>query len=184
MSDPDSISDLQRLASLIRARNANEVEITRMIDRPARIGHVGEYIASRIFDIALEDSAVHPGSDDRFRSGPFAGRSVNIKMHGKREGLLDINPAYVPDFHLVLTDPRATVMSSKGAPRPLSVNDVFLIRGRSSDRSAACARRQAGRSDQRRHHGVGSRPSLARFARHPGATHGGSAGLPSCFRLV
>lgn len=127
MADPDSISDLQRLASLIRVRNANEVEITRIIDRPAQIGHVGEYIASRIFDIALEDSAVHPGSDGRFGSGPFAGRSVNIKMYGKREGLLDIHPAYVPDFYLVLTGPRATTMTSRGTPRPWSVNEVFLF---------------------------------------------------------
>lgn len=127
MIDPDSVRDLQCLTSLIRVRNANEVEIARIIDRPALIGHVGEYIASRIFGIALEDSAVHPGSDGRFRSGPFAGRSVNIKMYGKREGLLDINPAHVPDFYLILTGPKATAMTSKENTRPWSVNEVFLF---------------------------------------------------------
>ena len=119
--------DLQLLADLLRARNANEVEITRIIDRPAQLGHIGEDIASRISDIALERSAVHPGSDGRFRSGPFAGKSVNIKMYGKREGLLDTNPCYVLDCYLVLTGPMDTAMNSRGATRPWSVNEAFLF---------------------------------------------------------
>lgn len=118
---------LERLAGLLRVRNTNEVEITRVIGRPAQLGHIGEYIAGQIFDIALEYSAVHPGSDGRFRSGPLAGKSVNIKMYGKREGLLDIHPAYVPDYYLVLTGPKSTVMSSKGAARPWVINEVFLF---------------------------------------------------------
>ena len=119
--------DLQRLAEFIRARNATEVEITRIIDRPAQIGHVGEYIASRVFDIALERSAVNPGSDGRFRSGPLAGKSVNVKMYGKRERRLDIRPEYLPGYFLVLTGPKSTAMDSKGRPRPWVVNDVFLF---------------------------------------------------------
>ena len=53
-------SDLQSLAALIRARNAIEIPITQIIGRPSQLGHIGEFIASRIFDIALEESAVHP----------------------------------------------------------------------------------------------------------------------------
>ena len=119
--------DLQRLAELIRARNATEVEITRIIDRPAQIGHIGEYIASRVFDIVLERSAVNPGSDGRFSSGPLAGKSINVKMYGKREGLLDIRPEYLPDYFLVLTGPKSTAIDSKGRPRPWGVNEVFLF---------------------------------------------------------
>ena len=48
--------DLQRLAGLLRARNANEAEITQVIGRPAQLGHIGEYIAGQIFDVALEQS--------------------------------------------------------------------------------------------------------------------------------
>lgn len=119
--------DLRRLADLIRVRNANEVEITRVIGRPALIGHVGEYIASSIFNIALEPSAVNPGSDGHFRSGPLSGKSVNIKMYGKREWLLDIHPDYVPDFYLVLTGPKTTAMTSRGATRPWGIEEVFLF---------------------------------------------------------
>ena len=119
--------DLQCLAGLLRARNANEVEITQVIGRPAQLGHIGEYIAGQIFDVALEQSAVHPGSDGRFRAGPLVGKSVNIKMYGKREGLLDVRLEYVPDYYLVLTGPKSMAMNSIDAPRPWSIDEVFLF---------------------------------------------------------
>jgi hypothetical protein len=34
-------------------------------------GHLGEWIAAQVFDIALEASAVAVGIDGRFRSGPL-----------------------------------------------------------------------------------------------------------------
>ena len=92
---------LKCLADLIRPRNANQVEITRVIGRPALLGHVGESITGRIFDIALEALADNPDSDGRFRSGPLSGKSVNIKMYDKRDGRLDIGPDDVPDFCVV-----------------------------------------------------------------------------------
>ena len=119
--------ELQRLADLLGARNTTEIEITQIIGRPAQIGHIGEYIASRMFDIALEPSAVHPGSDGHFNSGPLAGKSVNIRMYGKREGLLDIRREYLPDYYLVFTGPKSTTMDSKGTTRPWGINEVFLL---------------------------------------------------------
>ena len=44
-----------------------------IVGRPALIGHVGEYIASRVFGIALEHSAANKGYDGRFTDGPLAG---------------------------------------------------------------------------------------------------------------
>ena len=120
-------TDIEQLAELIRVRNANEVAISRIIGRPAQIGHIGEYIASKIFGIELEDSAVHPGSDGRFIDGPLAGKSVNIKMYGKREGLLDIREKYVPDYYLVLSGPKSALLTSKGATRPWVIEEVFLF---------------------------------------------------------
>ena len=119
--------DLQHLASPLHTRNANEIAITQIIGRPAERGHIGEYIASRIFEIALEQSAIHPGSDGRFKSGPLTGKSVNIKMYGKREGILDIKPECLPDYYLVLAGPKSPAMNSRGRPRPLVINEVFLF---------------------------------------------------------
>jgi len=119
-------TDLSQLAKLIRERNANEVAITAIIRRPALPGHIGEYIASRIFDIALEP-ANNPAIDGRFRSGPLAQKSVDIKMYAKRDGVLDINPMAPPDFYLVLAGPKATAASSRGATRPWGIKEVFLF---------------------------------------------------------
>ena len=60
------MDDLVQLAGLIRRRNQLEQEITALIQRPAQIGHLGEYIAAHIFDIMLEQSAAHKGFDHIF----------------------------------------------------------------------------------------------------------------------
>lgn len=125
----ESRSDLELLAELIKERNANEVSITNIIKRPAQIAHLGEYIASRVFSIELEESAVHAGSDGVFTKDPLVGKSVNIKMYGKREGILDIREEYVPDYYLVLAGPKATQLTSKGATRPWVIEEVFLFDG-------------------------------------------------------
>ncbi len=123
----NSFTGLERLSDLIRQRNENEVEITRIIGRPAQIGHVGEYLASAIFNIVLEESATTAGYDGRFLEGPFAGETVNVKMYSKRESILDINPDHVPDFFLVFTGPTAPAESSRGKIRPWIVKEVFLF---------------------------------------------------------
>ncbi len=122
-----NVDQLGRLAALIKERNKVEVEITAIINRPAQIGHIGEYIAAHIFDLLLHDSAVTKGSDGIFKSGPLASRSVNVKWYGKQEGILDINPNGVPDYYLVFTGPPATALSSKGMTRPWVISSVFLF---------------------------------------------------------
>lgn len=118
---------LQELAELIRRRNEIGREITALIGRPAQIGHLGEHIASEIFDIKLEESAVNKGFDGRFKSGSLAGRSVNIKWYAKREGALDIRPDAMPDYYLVLTGPKETSGTSRGEARPWLIEYVFLF---------------------------------------------------------
>jgi hypothetical protein len=120
-------SELEKLATLLRQRNEIDREIASMIHRPAIVSHIGEYIASRVFDIELHSSAVHKFSDGVFRSGPLAGKTVNIKMYGKAEGLLDINPAGAPDYYLVLAGPRGVAWTSRGAHRPVLIENVFLF---------------------------------------------------------
>jgi hypothetical protein len=61
---------LARAATLLRERNAIDVELARLIHRPMTSGHLGEWIAAQIFGIELEESAVAAGIDGRFRSGP------------------------------------------------------------------------------------------------------------------
>lgn len=128
-SPPASGGPLQELATLLNARNRLDAEIARATGRPALAGHIGEFIASRVFDIDLEASATVAGIDGRFRSGPLAGRTVNVKVYGKGEGILDF-PAVAPDFLLVFTGPHALAASSKDTTRPFVIEHAYLFETR------------------------------------------------------
>jgi hypothetical protein len=121
------MSNLTRLAELIRSRNTIDAEIAGIIGRPAEKGHLGEYVAAHIFDIRLNESASTRAYDGRFASGPLAGRSVDIKYYGKQEGILDISTGELPDFYLVLTGEPGPAVSSKGKTRPWTIQRVYLF---------------------------------------------------------
>jgi hypothetical protein len=118
---------LQELAILLTQRNEIDARIALLIERPMTSGHLGEYIAAKIFDIELENSAVALAIDGRFRSGPLAGKTVNVKWYLKREGLLDMSLSKVLDYYLVLTGPRSAAASSKGGTRPWQIDAVYLF---------------------------------------------------------
>ena len=121
------MDDLIQLAKSIDARNQVEREITALIGRPAAIGHIGEYIASKIFNIALEESASHKSSDGRFREEPLKEHTVNIKWYAFHEGILDITPESYPDYYLVLTGLKSGATTSRGRVRPWTIEKVFLF---------------------------------------------------------
>lgn len=121
------MDNLVRLAELIRQRNAIERKITTVIGRPATTGHLGEFIASKIFRIGLADSASQKGIDGRFHDGPLAGRSVNIKFYPKHDGLLALSADASSDFILVLAGPKSPAASSRGQFRPCVIKSVFLF---------------------------------------------------------
>lgn len=60
-------SVLVNLAELLNDRNHIAVEISGIIGTPVQIGHVGEYIASQVFSITLEESASTPAIDGFFQ---------------------------------------------------------------------------------------------------------------------
>lgn len=119
-------TDLAELAVLLRERNLVDERIGRLINRPMTAGHAGEWIASRIFDIELEPSAVAKAIDGRFRSGPLTGKSVNIKWYLKREGILDMTEAPELDYYLVLTGPKATAKDVRTV-RAWRIDAVYLF---------------------------------------------------------
>ena len=121
------VNPIEELKPLLQKRNQIDNQIAKLIDKPALQGHIGEFIASKIFDIKLHDSATHSGSDGIFNSGPLKGKEVNVKWYGKREGILDIRPEYIPDYYLVFTGPKISPQSSKGTSRPLIIESVFLF---------------------------------------------------------
>ena len=118
---------MEHLASLIKQRNTLDREIAQMLGRPALTGHFGEFVAARIFNIALHESHAHKGNDGYFGDGPLAGKTVNIKYYPKREGDLDMNRDNLPEFYLVLTGPKSAAASSRGGHRPWVIEQVFLF---------------------------------------------------------
>jgi hypothetical protein len=122
--DADSLA---RAAALLRERNAIDTELAKLTGRPMTSGHLGEWIAAQIFDIALEEAANAPAIDGRFRSGPLIGQTVNVKWYLKQEGLLDMTESAALDFYLVLTGPRAAAVSTRSSTRPWHVDAVYLF---------------------------------------------------------
>ena len=120
-------SDVDHLAAIIKQRNRVAKEIAIHIGRPALIGHVGEYIASLIFDIQLAESASQKSIDGYFQTGSLAGKSVDVKWYGKREGLLDMKDDPILDYYLVLTGPKTTATSSRFKLRPWIISSVYLF---------------------------------------------------------
>src|SRR5438034_11762927 len=132
------MSELKRLAELIGRRNEIEVQIAKIIERPAQIGHLGEFIASTVFKIELARSASQRGSDGTFSSGALSGRSVNIKWYSMDEGIIALDEESVPDYYLVLAGPRTLRSLPEDRRAPGSFLRFTCSRTRSS--SSRCAR--------------------------------------------
>jgi len=119
--------EITELASLLEELNSLGEKISRITDRPATRGHTGEFIASHIFNIELEESASNEAIDGYFKSGELKGKSVNIKWYGKQEAMLDITPDSLPDFYLVMAGPKSQLVSSRGSIRPWTIDNVYLF---------------------------------------------------------
>jgi hypothetical protein len=121
---------IRHVAELLANRNVIDAEIAVTMGRPMTSGHLGEWIASQIFEIELEPSAVAAGIDGRFRSEALRGQTVNVKWYLKREGLLDTSESPRLDYYLVLTGPSSSAMSSRGSTRPWCIEAVYLFDAR------------------------------------------------------
>lgn len=121
---------LSRIAELLKDRNRIDGEIARVVQRPMTSGHLGEWIAAEIFDVELMPSASEIAIDGRFRSGPLAGRTVNVKWYLQREGLLDMTVSEVLDEYLVMTGPIGAAASSHGRTRPWRIDAVYVFDAR------------------------------------------------------
>ncbi|MFG2169469.1 hypothetical protein [Micromonospora chersina] len=117
---------LHPLEALLRARDDLDARIAALTGRPARPGDIGEFIAAQVFDIELAPTAIQAGYDGIFRSGPLAGRTVNVKIYGDAFAGLDISP-HPCDFYLVFSGPRgpwAPCGNTSGRYRPRTSSTV------------------------------------------------------------
>lgn len=122
------MDELEKIAELLEKRKQIDREISKIIGRPALVGHIGEYIASKIFQIKLEDSASAKGIDGVFIKGPLKGKTVNIKLYRKREGILNITLDNLADYYLVLTGPKSAAATSRKSSRPIVISNAYLFK--------------------------------------------------------
>lgn len=118
---------LYHLATLVKQRNEVDNDLSDLIGRPSTVGNIGEYIASKVFDIELQERANHKGHDGIFASGPLEGKTVNVKFYTKQQYMVDINLRSVPDSFLVLVGPTAPLVSSRGTTLAIFVQAVYLF---------------------------------------------------------
>ncbi|WP_431236722.1 DUF6998 domain-containing protein [Mycolicibacterium aichiense] len=128
MDEADDV-ELGEFAVLLRERNAIDARIGAVLDRPASVGNIGEWIAAKVFDIELVSAANNAAFDGHFSSG-LNGRTVNIKAYGRQEGSLDVSQSPTLDYYLVLTGPKLALTSSRGTLRPFCIESVFLFESR------------------------------------------------------
>lgn len=123
------MNDLVELSELLKKLNALSSHIGSIINRPAQVGHIGEFIAAKIFNITLQTSASTKSIDGYFNSGPLVHKSVNIKWYLKNDGLMNLSPYSPPDFYLVMTGESVVPGPSRGKVRPYAIEHVFLFNG-------------------------------------------------------
>ena len=116
---------LREIASLLKDRNRIDAAISNVIGKPMTSGHLGEWIASQIFDVTLEARANARAIDGHFNRGELDGRTVNVKWYLKREGILDMSTGLQPDFYLVLVGPKSAATAK--LTRPWRIDAVHLI---------------------------------------------------------
>jgi hypothetical protein len=118
------MNELPRLASLLKSRNTIDDKISALIGRSAQANNIGEYIASLILRITLDEKGKRRGYDGRFSSGPLAGQTVDIQWHPRHDGLLNIKLDALPNYYLVLAGHDA---SSLGIASPWVIESIFLF---------------------------------------------------------
>lgn len=169
------MDNLTQLAELLKKRDVLEREIPALIARPAAVGHIGEYIVSSVFRIALEESASHKSLDGRFSDEPRKERTVHSTWYALWEGLLDIAPDALPDYSLVRTGPKSPVMASRRQVRPWRIERVFLFAAQRLERVEA-------RSRNNRHGDEHSAPSLGQGRNLSLPTHRTACSIRSATR--
>lgn len=118
------MNNLPWLASLIKSRNTIDSKLATLVGRSAQVNNVGEYIASAIFNIALEEEGRRSGYDGRFTTGPLAGQTVDVQWHPRRDGQFNIRQEALPDYYLILTGPAT---NSPNNANPWLIESIFLF---------------------------------------------------------
>jgi hypothetical protein len=88
------------------------------------IGNIGEYIASKVFDIKLNQSRSEKGHDGFFQK-ELVNKKVNVKCYLSFDRTIAMKPLTHPDYYLVLEAKLETQKSS--VERPFIIKSIYLF---------------------------------------------------------
>lgn len=121
------MSDLARLAQLVRARNTVESNIANLLRCSVNLNDIGEYIAATIFGITLIPSTHHSEFAGIFAHDHLAGKTVDIQWYPRREGFMNVHSQPAPDFYLVFAGPRQESSTTRALVNPWLITSVHLF---------------------------------------------------------
>ena len=121
------MSNLPRLAELVRARNTVESNIANLLECDVDLGAVGEKIAASIFGISFIPAATPGQSTGIFTSPTFANKTVDVRWYPRRENMLTIHTDPAPDYTLVLAGPRLDANETRTFVNPWIITSVYLF---------------------------------------------------------
>jgi hypothetical protein len=116
------------LSGLIGNRDAIDDRLGGILGRLATVGDIGEWIASKVFDIELPAAANNTAFDGYFTTGALSGTTVNIKTYMQQDFTLDVTDSDALDYYLVFTGPKSKLGSSRGTLRPFRIESVYLFK--------------------------------------------------------
>src|SRR6476661_6125780 len=123
------MQDLTHLADLIRIRNYVNSSVSRIINHPAEVGHIAEFLMGEILDIELNAVANTKAIDGVFRSGSLAGKSVNVKYRAAQSRLLNLeeflDPSLHAHFYLSVQGPKSASKTSAGRELPFVIDSIY-----------------------------------------------------------
>ena len=121
------MTNLPRLAELVRARNTVENNIANLLGNSVNLATVGEYIAAQIFGITLIPSSHHREFVGIFAHQPLAGKTVDVQWYPRREGFLHVRSEPAPDYILALAGPRQESSTARALVNPWLIRSVHLF---------------------------------------------------------
>lgn len=121
------MSNLPRLADLLRARNTVESNLANLLGNSVNLSTLGDHIAAAIFDLTLVPSARSSEFVGIFANQPLRGKTVDVQWYPRREGFLNVHTEATPDYYLVLAGPKQESSTARALVSPWIITSVHLF---------------------------------------------------------
>lgn len=121
------MTNLPRLAELLRSRNTVEGNIANLLGCEVDLGNLGERIAATIFGIRLIPATSNNGFVGIFTNPALTGKTVDVRWYPRRDSSMNIHIDPAPDYTLVLAGPKIEPNEARALVNPWVITSVYLF---------------------------------------------------------